>query len=130
MKKILVLIAVLAVIWAIPAARSKLILTAQPVLARLGPVGDRLMLPARRYGAKTEAQQLLHLMTMDRNAGRRLPDARAFTRWVEGSTREPNADPWGRPYWLKVQKRTYSIGSSGADGKRDTADDIVVSAVL
>lgn len=130
MKKLLILVIALAVVWAIPAARARFVLALQPVFERLGPVGDRMMAPARKYGAKTEAQQFLHLLTQDRNAGKRLPDARTFSGWVESNTRESNLDPWGQPYWLKVQKRNFSVGSNGPDGERNTPDDIVKSAVL
>lgn len=132
MKKILVLIVILAAIWAIPAARQRVGELALPLLSKLGPVGERIANPVRSFKAKNQAAFFLRILNDDLTEGRQLPDPRRFGEWMRLRTpHEEHADPWGNPYWLKRQGRsTWIVGSNGADGLPDTADDVSDSATF
>jgi hypothetical protein len=131
MKKILGLIVLLAVIWAVPALRERLAAASVPVLERLGPVGAVVSNPARNYAARNRVEHYTRLLAADRNLGRPLPEPTEFTAWVK--RRMPDAsglDPWGNPYWLRRSVTTVTVGSDGADGTRDSDDDITSTVTL
>lgn len=125
MKKILAVIVLLAVAWAIPPVRGKVTTTALPALEKLGPVADFIVTPARRFAAKSAVTNILRLIANDFNEGRELPEERTFQRWLKRRAPELNPnDPWGRPYWLIRGRGTLTVGSSGVDGRQNTADDV------
>jgi hypothetical protein len=131
MKKILVAVIVLAIIWAVPALRQNIGMAALPLLERLGPVGERLATPARNFKAKGQATFYLRIMRDDATEGRELPNPRTFSQWAQRRLpRESEPDPWGNPYWLSQQGRTFTVGSNGADGQRGTDDDVTDSATF
>jgi hypothetical protein len=126
MNKIIALVVVLAIIWAIPAARTQLGASALPVLEKLGPRGEALIQPARREAAKKQINAILRVLASDLDTGQQLPDARTFQPWMNRRIPElTGRDPWGNPYWLERRpEQPPTVGSNGPDGKRDTADDI------
>jgi hypothetical protein len=131
MKKILVLVIILALIWAVPGARERIGGAALPVLDRLGPAGEWLATPVRNLKARGQTKFFLRQLRDDATEGRELPDAARFADWLQRRVpREEHDDPWGRPYWLNREGRAFSVGSDGADGVRGTDDDVVESATL
>jgi hypothetical protein len=126
MNKIIALIVVLAIIWAIPAARTQLSASALPILEKLGPRGEALIQPARREAAKKQINAILRVLASELDTGQPLPDARGFQPWMKRRIPElTGLDPWGNPYWLETRREEPpAVGSSGPDGERDTADDI------
>ena len=125
MKKLVAAVLLLAIIWAIPAVRNRLTVAILPVLEKLGPVGDRIANPARAYKARTQEAFYIRMLEDDDTEGRALPDERNFQQWVDRRMpQETGIDPWGRRYWLKRRGTTFTIGSDGPDGQRNTADDV------
>ncbi len=47
-----------------------------------------------------------------------------FAGWLRRDYTGPEVDPWGNVWYLQVARRTYTVGSMGADGQTGTADDI------
>lgn len=127
-KKLIVLLAVLAALWTIPAARERMASAAVPLLERLGPSGQRLLAPAHRWAARHDVGELLKGMKQDALEGRRPPDANAFSAYARSRLEDDGLDPWGRGYWLERQRRSVTVGSNGPDGRKGTADDITKSA--
>lgn len=127
MKKILTIVLILALIAAIPPVRAKVGTAAIPLLEKLGPVGAGLLKPARNMGAKSGAAAIARLMANERQEGREPPTPRQFEQWVVRRSGDPElvTDPWGGKYWLTVERNVYTVGSSGADGRRGTSDDIL-----
>ena len=127
MKRILTLVLILALIWAIPPARTKVGTAAIPLLEKLGPAGAGLLNPARNMGAKSGLAAIARLLSDERQEGKPLPTPRNFQEWLARRSRssEMGVDPWGQLYWLEVDRDRYRVGSSGADRQRGTADDQV-----
>lgn len=131
MKKIIILVLALALIWAIPGMRQRIGIAALPLLERLGPVGERAANPVRGVKARNDARFFLRMLKDDRTEGRALPDGRNFEEWMRRRTpQESGIDPWGKPYWLRREGSTYIVGSDGADGVRDTEDDVTQAATI
>jgi hypothetical protein len=128
MKKIITIVVILAVLWAIPAVRGRIGVAALPLLEKLGPVADFVVTPAKRFSAKNDASNIMRVITTDFNEGRPVPDARTFQEWLKRRAPLMAAnDPWERPYWLVRGRGTITVGSSGVDGKKDTKDDVTHS---
>ena len=131
MRKILVIVVILAIAWAIPAVRGRISVAALPLLEKLGPVADFIVTPARRFAAKNAETNILRIIANDYNEGREVPDELTFQRWLKRRASQVNPnDPWGRPYWLVRGRGVLTVGSSGADGRKDTSDDIKHSIPL
>jgi hypothetical protein len=125
MQKIIAFIVILAVIWAVPPVRERIATATVPALERLGPVGDVLINPMRRMSAKNKARAITRQATIDRNEGRPAPEPQSFRSWItRRMPDETGLDPWGRPYWLDRRTGSLTVGSSGPDGIRNTADDV------
>lgn len=131
MKRILFLILALAIIWAIPGVRNRIGVAALPLLERLGPVGQKAADPFRRWKARNDQEFYLRMINDDHAEGRALPEERTFMDWVDRRMpQETGLDPWDREYWLRRRGMTFTVGSNGPDGERDTADDVTHSATF
>jgi hypothetical protein len=131
MKKVIIVVLALAIIWAIPPIRNRLGLVALPLLEKLGPVGEKMANPVRGFRAKNELAFFLRILHDDHTEGRQLPDERAFLQWVRRRMPEESGiDPWGNSYWLRRSGRTYTAGSNGPDGARDTGDDLTQALTI
>jgi hypothetical protein len=129
MNKIIALIVLLAVIWAVPPVRNRVITAAMPVLEMLGPVGEFAINPMRRHAAKSKATHLHRVMSGDRDAGRAMPEEQQFHEWVRRRIPEEDGlDPWGNPFWIQFRLGALTVGSSGADGTRGNDDDVTHTA--
>lgn len=131
MKKIIAVVLVLAVIWAIPSLRTRVVTASLPVLERLGPAADFVSNPVRRYSANNKVTHTGRVILSDVDMGREPPEARGFNDWMrERMPGETGLDPWGNEYWMQRVRNTARVGSSGPDGVADTADDIVSEVTL
>ena len=131
MKKALFIVLALAIVWAIPGARHRIGVALLPLFDRLGPVGERAADPVRAFKARNDLSFFLRIMLDDRTEGRALPDERTFPQWIpQRMPQESGIDPWGNPYWLRRRDNTYITGSNGADGVRDTDDDVMREATI
>lgn len=123
-KKLLIVIVLIGAAWSIPPIRSRLTIVAGPLLEKLGPAGQKLLKPARNYAAKTQETAMLRMLAEEHNEGRDIPEPRTFVRWMKKKTGKEPVDPWGNRYWLERQKGSLAIGSNGADGFRESGDDV------
>jgi hypothetical protein len=132
MKMLLVVLILMGAAWAYPPSRERIAHAATPVLEKLGPVGERLLAPAKRYQARSELDFLVKQMKMDRDEARPLPDARTFPQWIQ--RKRPSGgdenDPWDTPYYLIPASDGLSVVSAGPDRQRGTEDDIRESLPL
>ena len=125
MKKFGIFIVLLALAWAIPPARMRLTAFAAPVLHKLGPVGDKLLSPTRRYATQNEVTAIARMIANDQDEGRQLPEERTFNYWLVRRVRsEDGIDVWGNKFWMKRTQKIVTVGSNGPDGERGTKDDV------
>lgn len=125
MKKALIVVVALAIVFAIPDLRNRVGTAALPLLERLGPVGQRMADPFREVSARNEIKFFIRILTDDYADSRPIPDDQTFLQWIDRRMpQETGIDPWDNPYWMRRRDRSIIIGSSGADGVRGTDDDV------
>jgi hypothetical protein len=125
MRKAIIAVVILALIWAIPGARTHLVASVHPVLERLGPGAEFMIRPARREAAKKQMNSILRVVASDLNEGREVPSDSRFQAWLTQRMPELNGrDPWGSHYWLTRAGTELTVGSNGPDGRRGTEDDL------
>ena len=126
-KYIIILLIVVGSVTSIPPIRERVL---PPLAEALGPTGERMMTPMKKWEAKTDCEDLLRELRANNTAGRAIPEPRGFVAWAQFVLRDPEAgiDPWGSPYYYKLVRNQMTVGSSGPDLKRGTADDITVTA--
>ena len=125
-KKLAVVLLLFGLAWAWEPTRARMMLFAQPVLTRMGPVGAAVVVPIQRYNTRTEVNFIVDQALLARTEARDVPDERSFQRWMAKQiiTKNNGRDAWGHPYYLIKVSGTLTVGSVGEDGKRGTADDI------
>ena len=125
-KFLLIALAVIAVVTAVPAVRSRVV---PPIGRALGPTGEKLWTPVKRQKAKSQCNNLLREIQAEATAGRKAPQPLEFSAWAIRELRDPAADtdPWGSKYYLKQVRGQISVGSPGPDKTKATTDDILVS---
>ncbi len=127
LKTMLIVLIILGAAWAYQPSRERMLHAMHPVLVKLGPVGERIAAPAKRYQARSEIDFLIDQLELERDEARTLPDPRTFPQWIarkKTSDRDAN-DPWGTPYYMLMSDGgARTIGSAGEDRQRGTADDI------
>jgi hypothetical protein len=125
MRRFAIFVVLLAVVWAIPGFRGRVGAAVLPALEKLGPAGDVAARPLRRTVAKMRTTSIVRTIASDHNEGRGLPEERDFGRWMRTRLPDDNPlDPWGNAYWYERGRGTVTVGSSGSDGRRNTADDV------
>lgn len=127
-KILIIVVLLLGAGFGIPQARGKISPVVSPVLDKLGPVGDALSRPAKRWAAKSEITILIRKLAEEHAERKELPSPIDFPRWIKSVTRGSNKglDPWGHPYYLVHTEHDVTVGSQGPDRKRNTPDDIRV----
>jgi hypothetical protein len=129
-KIIIVLLVVIGIVTTVRPVRDRVM---PPIVRALGPTGEKIATPVRRWKAEHQAERLLSEMQIELTAGRQPPPAHEFSQWAKKELREPDADidPWGGKYYLKPGRgMTISVGSPGPDLKKGTEDDIIVQKTL
>jgi hypothetical protein len=127
MKVLLLLLLVIAAVATVPAIRNRLAGPLDPVLARLGPVGEKFRTPVLRFNAHNEIQAIIGRLNEDKLQGRTVPVPNQFQRWIHEKMRgdiQDGKDPWGQPYYLVRERGYATIGSPGQDMQAGTPDDI------
>lgn len=126
-KYIIILVLLVGAATSIPQIRNRVI---PPLAAALGPTGERMMTPVKKWKAKTRCEDLLRELRATNTSGRPIPEPKGFTAWAQFVLRVPDAgiDPWGSRYYYKQIRTQMTVGSPGPDLKRETVDDITVSA--
>lgn len=126
MNRLIAFVVIMAVIWALPPVRERLAVAVQPVLERLGPVGQAILRPAQREAAKKQITSITRVIASRLEEGER-PPVGSLESWIRRHIPELSGrDPWNRPYWSDEPRgrRVYIIGSNGPDGVQGTEDDI------
>jgi hypothetical protein len=78
--------------------------------------------PVYEWSARNDLKEMQRFI--DRT--RVLPQPREFSAYVERERgRGSSLDPWGNPYYLRVDREAYRLGSAGRDGVVGTERDIV-----
>jgi hypothetical protein len=129
-KVFFILLVVILAVTTIPAVRNRV---APPISRALGPTGEKIATPVKRWKAENGAKTLLRELQAETTAGRKLPQPFEFAGWAVRELRDPEAgtDPWGSPYFLKPGRgSTMIVGSPGPDKKKGTPDDVEVSKTL
>ena len=126
LKIILVGAVLLGAAWAYGPTRERIASALVPVAERLGPVGDLVAAPVRRYTVQTELDFIADQILMHRTEGREVPTEQTFQTWLKKTvkTRWGGKDAWGSPYFLTQRRNQTAVGSVGPDGQRGTEDDL------
>lgn len=123
-KFIFIFLLVVGAVTTIPPIRER----AMPPISRaLGPTGEKMMMPIKKWQAKTACTNLLRELATAYNQGKAIPDPGNFYLFAREATNNKtgDVDPWGKRYYLMPGARIMKVGSNGPDGKRGTPDDIV-----
>jgi Type II secretion system (T2SS), protein G len=126
LKMILVVLLLAGFGWAYPPTRARMALVAKPALVRMGPVGEKVLLPVQRYNTHTEVKFILDQISLAKTEGKEIPEERTFKRWMYSRllTKNNGKDVWNQPYYLIRVGNQFTVGSIGQDGTRGTDDDI------
>lgn len=127
MKVFLILIVAIGAAFGIPSIRNRIAGPLDPVLSKLGPLGEKIQTPAKRWSAKNEADVIVRKVADLKDQNRPFPPPRQFTKWIQQNMRgleRKGMDPWGRPYYLERAQKQVTVGSVAQDGVYDTADDV------
>lgn len=133
MKFLLILIVAIGAAFGIPSVRHRIMTPLEPVLVRVGPIGEKLATPARRWNAKNEAEVIARKVAEQKDLHRPFPTPRRFTQWIQQNMRgleRKGMDPWGNPYYLERTDRTITVGSAAQDGVPGTEDDVRVTVAI
>ena len=133
-KYVVIFIFILGAAFGIPAIRNRIAGPLDPVLSKLGPIGEKIQTPTRRWATKNEEMLIIRKLAEQHNQQKEMPSPLAFQSWIKqnfkGRGTEAGLDPWGRPYYLIHTRNQITVGSQGADRRRETPDDIRVSVPL
>lgn len=132
LKFVVIFILILGAAFGVPSIRARISPPLLPVLEKLGPVGDKLQAPVKKWAASNEAHVLLRRLAADYAQNRTLPSPLRFQIWIKQNTKSGKGgmDPWGRPYYMIHRAHELVVGSPGPDRIRDTADDVRAKAPL
>lgn len=132
LKAILIGVVLLGFAWSYPPARERIAGVLEPVLERLGPVGEKILEPTRKTSTRTELAFILRMIKEDTNVGHQPPDPRNFDEWLQMKIRSGRhgKDPWASSYYMVRTRSTLTVGSPGPDRVRNTPDDLVDSMQL
>jgi len=126
LKMLVILVILMGFGWAYPPTRARMVVAARPALERMGPVGDKVLMPVQRYSTRQEVKFILDQISLAKTEGKELPEDQTFQRWMSKRllTKNNGKDPWGHPYYLIRVGGQVTVGSVGQDGRRGTGDDI------
>lgn len=95
--------------------------------ARAMPYAQPALNPFYEWSARNRVNEIVELLHEEETLGRSIPDPRNFASFVERRDFQKDAaqDPWGTPFYLRVTRKAYFVGSAGKDRLPNTPDDIV-----
>ena len=131
MKALLIILLLIGAAFGIPSIRNRIVGPLDPLLSKLGPLGEKIATPARRWQVNQDHQLIFRRIAEERSLHRPMPAPRTFQSWLK--TNVPGLkwggnDPWGRPYYFIHNRQTTTVGSEGPDRVRDTSDDLRLTA--
>lgn len=123
-KIIIVLAVIFGAVTTIPPIRDRAL---PPLKKALGPTGEKLTLPIKKWEAKSACTNLLRELAQAYNQGKPIPSQGDFTAWAARATNDKQGgiDPWGKRYYMIRLRGLMKVGSPGPDGIRETGDDII-----
>ena len=93
----------------------------QSILDKAMPV----LVPVLEWSAKGEMQEIARSVSRQDRLTRRLPERREWVPYLEQNfSGDAGRDPWGSLYQFHAWRDSFAIISYGADGVRNTPDDI------
>lgn len=97
----------------------------KPLREKARPQLETALNPLYGWTVRNEVKDLQRLVARELALTGNMPKPTEFERFI-ASRQGPGAalDSWGQPYYLALTRRTYTVGSSGPDRTRNTADDI------
>ena len=83
--------------------------------------------PFYEWSARNRINDIVEILHEEETLGRSIPDPRNFASFVARRDFQKDAaqDPWGTPFYLRVTRKAYFVGSAGRDRLPNTPDDIV-----
>lgn len=82
--------------------------------------------PVYEWSTRNKVKELTGDLRQQVILGRTLPRPAEYAAFVEGSRGDGSSnDPWGTPYYLLLERRTFQVGSAGPDRQPGTPDDIL-----
>jgi hypothetical protein len=96
------------------------------------PLLQPLLDPAFRMSTRNELTVMARQLRRRNETGQPLPDPRTFQKFLTDTNLSGRGgqDPWGRDYYLAIQRDSVLVGSAGPDGVRGTADDLTEGFVM
>lgn len=98
-----------------------------PLRARAMPYVQPALNPFYEWSARNRVNDIVEILHEEETLGRSIPDPRNFAGFVARRDFQKDAaqDPWGTPFYLRVTRKAYFVGSAGRDRIPNTPDDIV-----
>jgi hypothetical protein len=95
--------------------------------ARAMPYVQPALNPFYEWSARNRVSDIVELLHEEETLGRGIPEPRKFAAFVAQRDFQKDAaqDPWGTPFYLRVTRKAYFVGSAGRDRVPNTPDDIV-----
>lgn len=83
--------------------------------------------PLYEWTARNDVKEYYRELEAMHGSGRALPTKETFTDFLlrRYSTESSTLDPWGNPYFLRVRRNAYVVGSAGRDQEPGTTDDVL-----
>jgi hypothetical protein len=106
------------------------VLFVKPLRDRARPQIEFALNPIYRWEAKNEVNSISRVLERAQAEGTPIPRPRDFYKFLSEKEGVDKAlDPWGQPFTLGKERRSFRISSAGPDRRSGTADDIHSSPV-
>lgn len=95
--------------------------------ARAMPHVQPALNPFYEWSARNRVNEIVGILHEEETLGRPIPAPAGFADFVARRNFKKDAaqDPWGTPFYLRVTRKAYFVGSAGRDRLPNTPDDIV-----
>jgi hypothetical protein len=95
--------------------------------ARAMPHVQPALNPFYEWSARNRVNDIVEILHEEETLGRNIPDPANFAGFVARRDFQKDAahDPWGTPFYLRLTRKAYFVGSAGRDRLPNTEDDIV-----
>ncbi|HEX6908739.1 MAG TPA: hypothetical protein VF142_00010 [Longimicrobium sp.] len=101
------------------------VLLVRPLRERARPQIEFALNPIYEWEAKNRVNSIYRVLERARAEGTPLPRPRDFQRFLtEREGADAALDPWGQPFFLVRERRSFRVSSAGPDRRANTADDI------
>jgi hypothetical protein len=103
------------------------ILLVPPIRQRAMPYVQPVLDPVYEWSARNRVKTLLNLVHEEEELGHPIPTPDRFAQFVEfrDFQKDASKDPWGTPYYLRLNRSSYYVGCAGRDRTPGTTDDIL-----